>query len=80
MFEKIECPDDFVFGLDIGTRNIVGTLGYMINGRFKVAAVVSRQHETRAMLDGQIHDINKVSDTIRMVKHELEQMTGKRLK
>lgn len=80
MSETIYCPDDFVFGLDIGTRNVVGTVGYMKNGRFQAAAIVSKEHDTRAMLDGQIHDINKVGDTIRSVKHELEISTGKKLK
>ena len=37
------------------------------------------QHETRAMLDGQIHDIGKVADTIRSVSDQLEQLTGKKL-
>ena len=72
MSDTIFCPDDFVFGLDIGTRNVVGTVGYMKNGRFQAAAIVSKEHETRAMLDGQIHDIGKVGDTIRTIKHELE--------
>ena len=80
MSDTIFCPDDFVFGLDIGTRNVVGTVGYMKNGRFQAAAIVSKEHETRAMLDGQIHDIGKVGDTIRTIKHELESMTGKKLK
>ncbi len=80
MSETVYCPDDFVFGLDIGTRNVVGTVGYMKNGRFQAAAIVSKEHETRAMLDGQIHDINKVGDTIRIVKHELETFIGKKLK
>ena len=80
MSETVFCPDDFVFGLDIGTRNVVGTVGYMKNGRFQAAAIVSKEHDTRAMLDGQIHDIGKVGDTIRIVKHQLETMTGKKLK
>lgn len=80
MSDTIFCPDDFVFGLDIGTRNVVGTVGYMKNGRFQAAAIVSKEHETRAMLDGQIHDIGKVGDTIRTIKYELESMTGKKLK
>lgn len=80
MSETVFCPDDFVFGLDIGTRNVVGTVGYMKNGRFQAAAIVSKEHDTRAMLDGQIHDIGKVGDTIRLVKHQIESMTGKKLK
>ena len=72
MSDTIFCPDDFVFGLDIGTRNVVGTVGYMKNGRFQAAAIVSKEHETRAMLDGQIHDIGKVGRIIGQVKAELE--------
>ena len=32
----------------------------------------SKEHETRAMLDGQIHDIGKVGETISQVKEQLE--------
>ena len=55
-----------VFGLDIGTRSVVGTVGYMNNGQFNVIAQTVEKHQTRAMLDGQIHDIGKVGATIRI--------------
>lgn len=62
-----------VFGLDIGTRNVVGTVGYRTeDDKFIVAAQCVKQHETRAMLDGQIHDIGKVGHIISQVKAELE--------
>ncbi len=62
-----------VFGLDIGTRNVVGTVGYQTeDDKFIVAAQCVKQHETRAMLDGQIHDIGKVGRIISQVKAELE--------
>lgn len=64
--------NDLVFGLDIGTRNVVGTVGYLEHNRFKVVAMAVKEHDTRAMLDGQIHDIYKVGDTIRSVKYQLE--------
>ena len=67
-----------IFGLDIGTRNVVGTVGYMTGESrqrgFHVTAEVSMPHRTRAMLDGQIHDIQRVADTIVDVKNELEGM------
>lgn len=64
-----------VFGLDIGTRNIVGTVGYRDeNEIFNVVAQYSKEHGTRAMLDGQIHDIGKVGKTIRVVKTRLEEI------
>ena len=66
-----------VFGLDIGTRNIVGTVGYRTEqGGFTVIAQSIREHETRAMLDGQIHDIGRVARTISKVKEELEDQIG----
>lgn len=62
-----------VFGLDIGTRNVVGTVGYRTeDGTFIVEAQYMKQHETRSMLDGQIHDIGRVARTIAAVKKELE--------
>ena len=68
-----------VFGLDIGTRSIVGTVGYKAGNRFIVIAQRSREHETRAMLDGQIHDIHKVGETIQEVKRGLEEAIGRKL-
>lgn len=74
-------PEQLVFGLDIGTRSIVGTVGFKnsTNG-FVVVAQVSKEHQTRAMLDGQIHDIGKVAATIEEVHKKLEDMTGRRFK
>ncbi len=71
---------ELVFGLDIGTRSIVGTVGYREGTAFHVVAQYIKEHETRAMLDGQIHDIPKVSATIRQVKEELEKRVDKKLK
>lgn len=69
-----------VFGLDIGTRNVVGTVGYQTDDKeFVVAAQYVREHETRAMLDGQIHDIGRVAKTIKEVKDELEKQIGQPL-
>lgn len=68
-----------VFGLDIGTRSVVGTVGYKSGSKFIVAAQRTREHETRSMLDGQIHDIQKVGDTILAVKAELERAVGRKL-
>lgn len=71
--------ETLVFGLDIGTRSIVGVVGYMERSRFKVIAMAEQKHETRAMLDGQIHDIYKVGDTIRKVKNSLENQLEREL-
>ncbi len=62
-----------VFGLDIGTRNVVGTVGYRQDEEFFVMAQYIKEHQTRSMLDGQIHDIGRVGRTISAVKKELEE-------
>ncbi len=67
---------DLVFGLDIGTRNVIGTVGYLEGKDFHVVAQTIKEHDTRAMLDGQIHDIGRVGATCGDVKAELEAMTG----
>ena len=70
--------ENLVFGLDIGTRSIVGTVGYKRGKNFVVVAQCNKEHETRAMLDGQIHDIGAVAETINAVKRNLEkQIDGK---
>ena len=74
-----EGQGQLVFGLDIGTRSIVGTVGYLNNGKFQVLAQRSKEHETRSMLDGQIHDIGKVGETITQVKEQLEEDLSRKL-
>lgn len=75
-----ELPEKPVFGLDIGTRSLVGTVGAREDEHtFKVYAIAQAEHETRAMLDGQIHDIPKVSESIRKMKKKLETELGKEL-
>ncbi len=71
-------PEPLVFGLDIGTRSIVGTVGYREKNKFNVVAMAVKYHDTRSMIDGQIHDIAKVSQDIVAVKDELEQQLGGR--
>ena len=74
-----EFEQPLVFGLDIGTRNVVGTVGYQIENEFIVVAQYGMEHETRAMLDGQIHDIGRVGRTINKVKDQLEAQIGQTL-
>ena len=65
------------FALDIGTRSIIGIVAEKLeNEQMRILATVRREHKTRAMLDGQIHDVPQVADLIREVKHELEKTTG----
>ncbi|MCM1307033.1 MAG: rod shape-determining protein [Butyrivibrio sp.] len=80
MAETVKCPEQFVFGLDIGTRSIVGTVGYMDRSGFHVIAMEVKEHDTRAMIDGQVHDIGRVAEEIKLVKNALEIKIGRPLK
>ena len=71
--------EPLVFGLDIGTRSIVGTVGYYQAKQFHVVALERVEHEDRVMLDGQIHDIAGVAQEIRTVKKWLEDDIGQPL-
>lgn len=76
----VKLPEPLIFGLDIGTRSIVGTVGYREQNKFNVVAMAVKYHDTRSMIDGQIHDIGKVSEDILFVKNELEkQLNGRKL-
>lgn len=79
MTGQFNLPEQLVFGLDIGTRSIVGTVGFLENDIFHAVAQYAKSHETRAMIDGQIHDIIKVGQTIKAVKEELEKMIDRPL-
>ncbi len=72
-------PEDYIFALDIGTRTIIGLVGVQEEGRFIVHASCVMAHESRAMLDGQIHDINKVAQGAKRVKEALEKELGFKL-
>ncbi len=77
----VKYPEPLVFGLDIGTRSIVGTVGYKEKNKFNVVAMAVKYHETRSMIDGQIHDIGRVAEDIVEVKGRLEeQLGGRKLK
>lgn len=78
--QSVRSKEAYVFGLDIGTRSIVGTVGYREKDRFVVVAQAAKEHETRAMLDGQIHDIAMVAGTIKEVKEILEKKIKRKLK
>ncbi|MBQ7973205.1 MAG: rod shape-determining protein [Lachnospiraceae bacterium] len=79
MAASVNYPGNLVFGLDIGTRSVVGTVGYRKNDIFYVVAQAVKEHETRAMVDGQIHDIGKVAGTIQEIKELLEDKIDRKL-
>ena len=70
---------DTVFALDIGTRTVVGILGFMDGETFRVTDTESVPHLKRAMIDGQVEDIEQVAKVARTVKETLEQRNSIRL-
>lgn len=65
-----------LFALDIGTRSIVGLIGEKTAEGIRVLGGVRHEHTTRAMLDGQIHDVPEVAKVIRAIKLKLENEFG----
>ena len=72
-------PKDIIFALDIGTRSIIGTVGIVRDKKFEVICEKYQEHEERAMVDGQIHDINLVAQVVESVKRKLENEIGVKL-
>ncbi|QCX33708.1 cell division protein FtsA [Caloramator sp. E03] len=72
--------DNFIFALDIGTRTVVGVVGYEKDFKFEIVAYESLEHKSRAMYDGQVHDIDKVASVVIQVKEKLEKKLGFPLK
>lgn len=67
---------DIIFSLDIGTRSIIGTVGVIRDKKFQVICEKYMEHEERAMVDGQIHDINLVAYVVQKIKTAIEQESG----
>ncbi len=70
-----EQANEVVFALDIGTRSIIGMVGKVEEGRVRVLAVEREDHTERAMMDGQIENIEKVAGIAGKVKERLEKKT-----
>jgi len=67
-----------IFALDIGTRSVIGMIIQPEdNVSFTIKDITILEHKERSMLDGQIHDIIAVSETISKVKTKLEKKHGK---
>ena len=66
-----------LFALDIGTRSVIGIIAEQNeDGSMNILRTARREHKTRAMLDGQIHDVPQVASIVREVKDILVRETG----
>ena len=75
-----KAPANYIFALDIGTRSVIGIVGVLKDEKFHVMAVETVEHPKRAMIDGQIEDIEQVSKVAHLVKERLEERLGFQLK
>lgn len=66
-----------LFSLDIGTRSVIGIVAEQTENTIKILATDRKEHNTRAMLDGQIHDVPEVALVIKEIKTSLEKKTGR---
>ncbi|MCY1713604.1 cell division protein FtsA [Caproiciproducens galactitolivorans] len=71
-----ETPENYVFALDIGTRSVIGVVGVMDGEMLRISAVETVEHPKRAMIDGQIEDIEQVSRIAGLAKSRLEKRLG----
>ncbi len=65
-------PEHTVFALDIGTRSVIGMVGVVTEDKVKIIAIEREDHGERAMIDGQIENIEKVASLAEKVKKRLE--------
>ena len=66
-----------IFALDIGTRSVIGIVAELEDdGKLNIIATHREEHKTRAMLDGQIHDVPQVAAVINQVRRALEKTVG----
>ncbi len=72
-------PENYIFALDIGTRSVVGVVMQETVKGLEIVAAEHLEHPSRAMIDGQIHDIGQVAKAIKTVKDKLETKIGQKL-
>ncbi len=62
-----------IYALDIGTRTVIGVLAEKYESNIVVYDAMTKEHEERAMMDGAIHDVSKVSKIVQKITKELKE-------
>ncbi len=70
--QKTPQGKDTLFILDIGTRSVIGVAGRLRGEMLEVLCVESAEHSQRAVVDGQIEDIEQTAKIAGMVKDRME--------
>lgn len=58
--------------IDIGTRKVIGLLTEETPKGLKIVAAERMEHRTRAMFDGQVHDVGEVARVVKLIKERLQ--------
>ena len=77
--ERRNVKDNALFALDVGTRKVAGLWVSKGENGVRVLAHAMREHPDRAMIDGQVHLIDKAARVVEQVKLDLEKLTGEKL-
>jgi cell division protein FtsA len=72
-------PADTIFALDIGTRSVVGVVIQGTARGLEIVAAESLEYQERAMIDGQIHDVEQVAAAVKKIKAAIEERLGQSL-
>lgn len=73
MNQEREAQGELIFALDIGTRSVIGVVGEVKGEMLRVLGIEQLEHTKRAMVDGQIEDIEQVAKIADAVKKKLEE-------
>lgn len=65
-------PSDYVYALDIGTRNVLGAILTKKDDKVVIIDSYQMPHPNRSMFDGQIHEIDGVAKIVSIITSELE--------
>ncbi|MCX7694178.1 MAG: rod shape-determining protein [Caloramator sp.] len=68
--------ENIKFALDIGTRTVIGIAFEVDGDKIKIVDEEIIEHKKRAMMDGQVHDIQAVSEVAYEVKRRLEERSN----
>jgi len=69
-----------IFALDVGTRTLKAVLADIDEEEnIIIHHCIMREHENRAMIDGQIHDIHKVAKGVNKVVTQLKELSGEKI-
>ena len=78
--ETVREDEQIIFALDIGTRSVIGLVGRKEGQTLRVLAAQVEEYQSRAVVDGQIENIEETAKTAGIVKQRLEESLGFPLK